>query len=98
MSFYQRKEVKDLLCYMKLTVNHNDEEVLKRVINYPARGIGQTTIDKISIIATNEKSMWEVMETIFMTDFSARTKNAIEEFVMMIKSFAAQQLKIRLTI
>ncbi len=94
MSFYQRKEVKDLLSYMKLTVNHNDEEALKRVINYPARGIGQTTLDKIGIIATNEgKSMWEVLDTIFMTDFSARTKNAIEEFVMMIKSFAAQQLK-----
>src|SRR5688572_30610565 len=94
MSFYQRKEVKDLLSYMKLTVNHNDEEALKRVINYPARGIGQTTLDKIGIIAANEnKSMWEVLETIFMSDFSSRTKTAIEEFVMMIKSFAAQQLK-----
>jgi len=93
-SFYQRREIKDLLAYLKLTVNHKDEEALKRVINYPARGIGQTTIDKIGIIATNEKkSMWEVLESIFMTDLPARTKNAIEEFVMMIKSFAAQQLK-----
>jgi DNA helicase-2/ATP-dependent DNA helicase PcrA len=93
-SFYQRREIKDLLAYLKLTVNHQDEEALKRVINYPARGIGQTTIDKISIIATNEnKSMWEVLESIFMTDFPARTKNAIEEFVMMMKSFASQQLK-----
>lgn len=95
MSFYQRKEIKDLLAYLKLTVNHYDEEALKRVINYPARGIGQTTIDKISIIAINENMrMWDVMESIHRTDFAARTKNAIEEFVMMVKSFAAQQLKV----
>ncbi len=94
MSFYQRKEVKDLLSYMKLTVNHNDEEALKRVINYPARGIGQTTLDKISIVATNEgRRMWDVLENIFIYDFPSRTKNAIEEFVMMVKSFAALQLK-----
>ncbi len=91
MSFYQRKEVKDLLSYMKLTVNHNDEEALKRVINYPARGIGQTTIDKIGIISANEgKSMWQVIENIGQYDFAARTRNAIEEFIMMIRSFAAQ--------
>jgi DNA helicase-2/ATP-dependent DNA helicase PcrA len=91
MSFYQRKEVKDLLSYMKLTVNHNDEEALKRVINYPARGIGQTTIDKIGIVSANEgKSMWQVLENIGSYDFPARTKNAIEEFVLMIRSFAAQ--------
>ncbi|HLP21784.1 MAG TPA: 3'-5' exonuclease, partial [Chitinophagales bacterium] len=94
MSFYQRKEVKDLLSYLKLTVNPNDEQALQRVINYPARGIGQTTLDKIGILAANEgKSMWQVMESIFMTDFPARTKNAIEEFVLMIKSFAVQQDK-----
>ncbi len=95
MSFYQRKEIKDLLAYLKLTVNHYDEEALKRVINYPARGIGQTTIDKISIIAINENMrLWDVMESIHRTDFASRTKNAIEEFVMMVKSFAAQQLKV----
>ncbi len=94
MSFYQRREIKDLLSYLKLTVNHNDEEALKRVINYPARGIGQTTIDKIGILAANEgKSMWEILEGIFIYDFAPRTKNAIEEFVLMIKSFAAQVLK-----
>ncbi len=93
-SFYQRREIKDLLAYMKLTVNHFDEEALKRVINYPARGIGQTTLDKISILATNEnKRIWDILENIFIYDFSSRTKNAIEEFVMMLKSFAAQQLK-----
>ncbi len=94
MSFYQRREIKDLLAYMKLSVNHYDEEALKRVINYPARGIGQTTLDKISIVATNEgRRMWDVLENIFIYDFSARTKNAIEEFVMMLKSFASLQLK-----
>ena len=90
MSFYQRKEVKDLLAYMKLAMNHQDEEAMKRVINYPARGIGQTTLDKITIIAANEnKSAWDVIENINTYDFTARTKTAIEEFVMMIKSFAA---------
>lgn len=93
-SFYQRKEIKDLLAYLKLTLNHQDEEALKRVINYPARGIGQTTIDKLSILAVHEnKTLWEMLESVFMTDLSARTKNAVEEFVLMIKSFAAQQLK-----
>ena len=94
MSFYQRKEVKDLLAYIKLTVNHYDEEALKRVINYPARGIGQTTLDKISIIATTEnRSMWEVLDGILLYDLPPRTKHAIEEFVMMIKSFASLTLK-----
>ncbi|MDB5282134.1 MAG: ATP-dependent helicase, partial [Bacteroidota bacterium] len=91
MSFYQRKEIKDLLAYLKLTVNHFDEEAMKRVINYPARGIGQSTIDKISIIAGNEgKSTWEVLENITSYDFTPRSKTAISEFVYMIKSFAAQ--------
>lgn len=95
MSFYQRKEIKDLLAYMKLTVNHSDEEALKRVINYPARGIGQSSIDKINILANNDnKSMWEVLENIRQYDFQGRTINAIEDFVLMIKSFAAQQTKL----
>src|SRR5665213_2294466 len=82
MSFYQRKEIKDLLAYLKLTVNHFDEEAMKRVINYPARGIGQSTIDKISIIAAHEeKSTWEVLENISHYDFTARSKTAISEFV-----------------
>lgn len=93
LSFYQRKEVKDLLAYMKLTVNHYDEEALKRVINYPARGIGQTTIDKVIIHATNEgKRPWDVLDNIHSYDITPRAKSTIEEFVMMIKSFAAQSL------
>jgi DNA helicase-2/ATP-dependent DNA helicase PcrA len=90
MSFYQRKEIKDLLAYLKLTINHYDEEALKRVINYPVRGIGQTTIDKIIIFAANNnKRPWDIMENIDLYDFPARTKNLIYDFVIMIKSFAA---------
>ena len=90
MSFYQRKEIKDLLAYLKLTVNQYDEEALKRVINYPMRGIGQTTIDKLFIYAATEgKRVWEVMENIDYYDFNARTRSLIYEFVLMMKSFAA---------
>jgi DNA helicase-2/ATP-dependent DNA helicase PcrA len=90
MSFYQRREIKDLLAYLKLAINHYDEEALKRIINYPARGIGQTTIDKLTIIAANEgKRIWDVLETIAFSDFPSRTKNALEEFVLMVKSFEA---------
>jgi DNA helicase-2/ATP-dependent DNA helicase PcrA len=90
MSFYQRKEIKDLLAYMKLAINHYDEEAFKRVINYPIRGIGQTTIDKIIIFAANnDKRPWDIMENIDLYDLPSRTKNLIYEFVIMIKSFAA---------
>ena len=89
MSFYQRKEIKDLLAYMKLAINHYDEEALKRVINYPIRGIGQTTVDKIIIFAANDnKRPWDVMENIDFYDLPTRTKNLIYEFVIMTKSFA----------
>ena len=90
MSFYQRKEVKDLLAYLKLTVNPYDEEAMKRVINYPARGIGQSTIDKVTILAATEnKAAWDILDNIANYDFTARAKTSIEEFVLMIKSFAA---------
>ncbi len=94
MSFYQRKEIKDLLAYLKLTVNHYDEEALKRVINYPARGIGQTSLDKIQVLAANNNlRLWDVLENIQNTELPPRTRYAMEEFVMLIKSFAAQILK-----
>ncbi len=61
-SFYQRKEIKDVMAYMRLAVNQHDEEALKRVINYPTRGIGQTTLQKIEEVAVREgKSLWDVL-------------------------------------
>lgn len=62
LSFYQRKEIKDVISYFRMTVNPNDEEAFKRIINYPARGIGQTTVNKIIESAmTNGVSMWAVI-------------------------------------
>ena len=63
LSFYQRKEIKDVLAYLRLLINPNDEEAIKRVVNYPARGIGATTIDRLIIAAKQyDKSIFEVME------------------------------------
>lgn len=86
LSFYQRKEVKDLIAYLRLAVNQNDEEALRRVINYPKRGIGKSTVDKIGEMAnaTNE-SMWDSLPKV---QASKRAKNSIAEFVTMVKSFA----------
>lgn len=91
MSFYQRKEIKDLLAYYRLTINNNDEESLKRIINYPARGIGDTTVDRI-VVASNDHniSLWKVIENIseFDIGLNSGAKAKVEEFVMMIKSFS----------
>ena len=90
LSFYQRKEIKDMVAYLRLLVNPKDEEALKRIINYPARGIGKTTVDK-AILLSNENniSMWEVLEGASKFGFRAGTLQAIEDFVTMIKSFAS---------
>jgi DNA helicase II / ATP-dependent DNA helicase PcrA len=94
ISFYQRKEIKDFIAYLRLIVNPKDEEALKRVINYPARGIGKTTVDKCVLFA-NEKniSMWEVLVRAKELGFKAGTADAIDEFVTMIKSFASMLQK-----
>lgn len=94
ISFYQRKEIKDLVSYLRLIVNTKDEEALKRIINYPARGIGKTTVDKL-ILAANENniSAWEVMEKAGQFGFRAGTLTALEDFVVMIKSFASMLAK-----
>ncbi|MFN2458256.1 MAG: ATP-dependent helicase [Chitinophagaceae bacterium] len=88
ISFYQRKEIKDYIAYLRLIVNPKDEEALKRIINYPVRGIGKTSIDR-AIMNANEKniSMWEVLENAHQYGFKAGTLQAIEEFVVMIRSF-----------
>ncbi|KIA99435.1 MULTISPECIES: ATP-dependent helicase [unclassified Flavobacterium] len=90
LSFYQRKEIKDVLCYLRLVINPKDEEALVRVINYPARGIGDTTVEKLTIAANHYKrSIWEVMVNIDKIDLklNAGTKNKIRDFVTMIQSF-----------
>ena len=90
LSFYQRKEIKDVLCYLRLVINPKDEEALIRVINYPARGIGDTTVEKLTIAANHYKrSIFEVMENIDKIDLklNSGTKNKLEDFVTMIKSF-----------
>jgi DNA helicase-2/ATP-dependent DNA helicase PcrA len=90
ISFYQRKEIKDIVAYLRLLVNTRDEEALKRIINYPARGIGKTTIDKAILLANeNNISMWEVLERAGEFGFRAGTLQSVEEFVTMIKSFAS---------
>ncbi|MEE1963515.1 UvrD-helicase domain-containing protein [Allomuricauda taeanensis] len=90
LSFYQRKEIKDVLAYLRLVINPKDEEALKRVINFPARGIGQTTIDRL-VVAANQygRSVFEVMEHLDKLNLSinAGTKRKLDDFVTMIKSF-----------
>ncbi len=91
LSFYQRKEIKDLLAYYRLTINNNDEEALKRIINYPARGIGDTTVDKIIVAANDHNiSLWKVIENIneFEIGLNAGAKTKVDEFASMIKSFS----------
>ncbi len=89
-SFYQRKEIKDILAYFRMAINPNDEEAFKRVINYPARGIGQTSVDRILIAASEEgKSQWEIVSDLEAAHLNINTgiRNRIKEFVDLIKSF-----------
>jgi DNA helicase-2/ATP-dependent DNA helicase PcrA len=90
LSFYQRKEIKDVLCYLRLVINPKDEEALVRVINYPARGIGDTTLEKLTIAANHYKrSIFEVMQNIDKIDLklNAGAKAKLQDFVTMIQSF-----------
>ena len=90
LSFYQRKEIKDILSYLRLVINPKDEEALKRIINFPARGIGQTTIDKLVVAANHYgRSIFEVIENLDKIDLkiNSGTKNKLSDFVTMIKSF-----------
>ncbi len=90
LSFYQRKEIKDILGYLRLLINSKDEEALKRVINYPARGIGQTTIDRLALAAKEyNKTIFEILLNINQIDIKINTgtKRKLEEFVNMIRVF-----------
>ena len=87
ISFYQRKEIKDILSYLRILINPNDEEALKRIINYPARGIGATTIDKLTIAANHyKKSIFDILKYIDKIDLkiNSGTKNKLQNFVNMI--------------
>ncbi len=91
LSFYKRKEIKDLLAYFRLVINTNDEEAMLRIINFPTRGIGQTTIDRIRIAADEYgKTMWQVMEALdyIKLDVNQGTKAKINDFVAKIKSYS----------
>ena len=93
LSFYQRKEIKDILAYCRLTINPNDEEAFKRVINYPSRGIGNTTLQKI--IATSNNSnvgIWDLINNLddFEHNINKGTCKKINEFALLIKSYTSQ--------
>ena len=93
LSFYQRKEIKDVIAYFRLAVNPNDEEAFKRVINYPARGIGQTTVAKIMAAATrHEVSLWSVINNPeqYELNLNKGTLTKLETFREMIASFVEQ--------
>ena len=89
LSFYQRKEIKDVLAYLRLLINPDDEQAFKRIINFPARGIGQTTLNKFAVEAKNSS----VSDYIFIKDLlksseilNNSTKNKLLDFVVMIES------------
>jgi DNA helicase-2/ATP-dependent DNA helicase PcrA len=91
LSFYKRKEIKDILAYFSLTINHKDEEALKRIINYPARGIGNATLEKVIVLANERNhSLWDILSCVENENFgfNSGTSGRLSEFVNMIKSFA----------
>ncbi|NID11785.1 ATP-dependent helicase [Fibrivirga algicola] len=87
LSFYQRKEIKDLIAYLRFTVNQADEEAFKRIINLPKRGIGDTTLAKISVLAAEKNvPIWEIVSNITY-HITGRASIAIEGFAELIKSY-----------
>lgn len=93
LSFYQRKEIKDVIAYCRLVTNRNDEEALKRIINFPARGIGETTVNKVIDCAQlHGVSAWDVLTDMlkFNLGVNAGTANKLAQFRAMIEVFAEQ--------
>ena len=90
LSFYQRKEIKDVTAYLRLILNTADEEALKRVINYPARGIGQTTVDRLIVAANGSgRTIFDIMKDIDNVDVNINngTKAKLRDFVTLIESY-----------
>lgn len=90
LSFYQRKEIKDAICYFRLAINPDDDEALRRVINYPARGIGETTMRKLSEAAfSTHSSIWQVLQNPVAKGvaINSGTSKKLEAFRKMIQEF-----------
>lgn len=88
VSFYQRKEVKDLIAYLRFSINQNDEQSFRRIINYPRRGIGQTSVDKIITISNKENiSLWDVIQRSSEL-LNSRINNLLTPFKDLIISFS----------
>ena len=96
-SFYEHKEIKDLLAYIRLVINPRDDEAFRRIVNFPARGIGDTTVERIAQIAASRSvSMWEAVDTLVAeqpTDPTERTiVRKVAEFVEMIRTLSMERL------
>lgn len=92
LSFYQRKEIKDMMAYFRMASNAKDEEALRRIINYPKRGIGNSSIDRITLTAKEQqKTLWSVIENIKFenTGLNAGSATKVDNFAVLIKSFQA---------
>ncbi|HBP45889.1 MAG TPA: ATP-dependent DNA helicase, partial [Flavobacteriales bacterium] len=93
LSFYQRKEVKDLIAYFRLTANPRDDEALKRIINYPSRGIGKTTMDRLLVESTErDLSIWDLVtnDATPPTSVKGASLRKVQDFVQMMRGFAAE--------
>lgn len=97
LSFYQRKEVKDVISYLRLIINPHDEEALKRVINYPARGIGDTTLNKLTAAATEHNvSLWTVLNDPigYALPVNSGTAKKLSDFRELITGFIERNVKL----
>ena len=93
LSFYQRKEIKDLIAYFRLTANPRDDEALKRIINYPTRGIGKTTMDRLLVESTErDVSIWDLVTDDIAppTTVKGASLRKVQDFVQMMRGFAAE--------